>query len=399
MRWLYYHPANDFEAGERAAVLSRVDAWWREFARRASDIDTLFTRRRGTEWDLPGWMNEYLQAIHPDLMWEYGRAMNCEGHRLAITPESELGLRPLTQVILSRAPSIPGWEFYGYRVPEPLDEALASVHGRTGIDLAGTRVRASIGEGNVVDLAFFSDACPGGEDQQSLHAGLVVTESLLGEQVLNEWIGAIGMFPNSRAGRGSLIPLDKLKPTVQALVGSIVDQFPAAPARPVPDGEWTGSVLQLSPERAEDYPRRQDLWIAVTDRLPVWREAHSGRSFYSHRFSRIGETFCFLKIDRDETFDDPVQDRARVEEGLDAALGAAGLGAVFGGGTGLRYSYVDLALTDVRAAIPLLRETLRAGGIPQRTWLLFFDATLADEWVGMVDDRTPPPSTVSGDGR
>ena len=66
-------------------------------------------------------------------------------------------------------------------------------------------------------------------------------------------------------------------------------------------------------------------------------------------------------------------------------------GCVIGGGTGLRYSYIDLALADVDAAIPLITRRLRAGKIPRRTWLLFFDAPLAHEWIGIYGDTPVPP--------
>jgi hypothetical protein len=66
-------------------------------------------------------------------------------------------------------------------------------------------------------------------------------------------------------------------------------------------------------------------------------------------------------------------------------------GCVIGGGTGLRYSYIDLALANVYAALPLIKTRLRAGNINRRSWLLFFDATLAEEWIGIYDDSPAPP--------
>ena len=67
------------------------------------------------------------------------------------------------------------------------------------------------------------------------------------------------------------------------------------------------------------------------------------------------------------------------------------LGGQIGGGTGLRYSYVDLALTNVEGAMDALIPVLRAANLPRRTWLLFFDADLGDEWIPIWDDAPPPP--------
>jgi hypothetical protein len=34
---------------------------------------------------------------------------------------------------------------------------------------------------------------------------------------------------------------------------------------------------------------------------------------------------------------------------------------------------------------------LRAGNFNRRTWLLFFDSPLAEEWIGVFDDSAAPP--------
>jgi hypothetical protein len=114
--------------------------------------------------------------------------------------------------------------------------------------------------------------------------------------------------------------------------------------------------------------------------------------FYSERYSRHGETFCYLKLDgKAELDEEKFPDRASVEDALNEILVPALAGCVISGGTGLRYSYIDLALADINAAVPLIKTRLRAGNIDRRSWLLFFDATLAEEWIGIYDDSPAPP--------
>ena len=64
--------------------------------------------------------------------------------------------------------------------------------------------------------------------------------------------------------------------------------------------------------------------------------------------------------------------------------------ASIGGGTGLRYSYIELALVDVDGAWPVLRNLLTQARLPNQTWLLFHDADLRGEWYGLYYD-TPEP--------
>jgi hypothetical protein len=80
-----------------------------------------------------------------------------------------------------------------------------------------------------------------------------------------------------------------------------------------------------------------------------------------------------------------------IEDALNETLVPARAGCVIGGGTGLRHSCIDLALADVDAAVPLIKSRLRAGNTNRRAWLLFVDAPLVHEWIGVYDDSPAPP--------
>ena len=109
-------------------------------------------------------------------------------------------------------------------------------------------------------------------------------------------------------------------------------------------------------------------------------------------FSRCGETFCYIKIDGSEGLDEEkFADKAQIEDALDEVLRPDRLGCQIGGGSGLRYSYIDLALADLERGIDVVRKRLQKGNVPRRSWIQFFDADLAAEWVGIYDDSPPPP--------
>src|SRR5947209_12371590 len=96
------------------------------------------------------------------------------------------------------------------------------------------------------------------------------------------------------------------------------------------------------------------------------------RQFYSERFSRFGETFCYVKIDAAYGFaGSAFADRAKVEDALNAALRPEGIGCVISGGTGKRYAYIDIALSDLRRGCDVARQVLRDGRVPHHSWLLF----------------------------
>jgi hypothetical protein len=406
MRWLFCNENDADESAQRQAILDRVDRWWREFQAKTGELDALFSRR--SQWDLPGWMDRTLQAIDAALMWEYGAAVQGPGHRLVITPESERRLRPLTATIIERAPQLTGWEFYAYRLPEGAEMARQTVEVRTGGSIDDVLAEARLGSHHLVDLVFHSPRTDGAEDQQALNDAFVATETLLGEEILDTWIGAIEvgafrprgglarMFGRGKDRPTGLIPLERLKETVDALIGGIQDQLPAEPHfRWAADSGW--SAIELKPSQADDYPERTDLYVAITATQELWMAAHSGRPFCSQRFSRCGEVFAYVKLDGSEGLEGSrFADRTEIEDALNAALGKEALGGTIGGGTGVRYSYIDLALTDLRRGVEAVRSVLRDGRVPRRSWILFFDADLCGEWVGIYDATPPPPSDSDG---
>ena len=156
--------------------------WWTEFSKQAPHLDGLFQGKE--EWDLPEWMQQNLAAIHSHLMWEFGPARCGPGHRLVITAESRKELRPLVREILRRAPQLEGWEFYGYRLAEDIDQAAATVEGRVGGEIGSLKVLVQLGDFNRVDLRFLGFP-PEADEQQNNSVAFVASETLLGEEVLD----------------------------------------------------------------------------------------------------------------------------------------------------------------------------------------------------------------------
>jgi hypothetical protein len=385
--------------------LGLIDAWWKAFADRADEIEASF--QRGRKMDLVSFMRNALQAVDDRLCWEYGPAIHKPGHRLVITPEAQHELHPLVRAILARAPQLPRWEFYAHRLPEDAGSAVATVKGRVGVDFAGSKVKVQQTEDSRLGLEFHSPACRHPEDQKSIGAGFVAAETLLGEDILNTWIGPVRTVPLRKPGffsrskeDSTLLPMEKLKDEVDARIAAWRAKLPDHPRylmeREGPTATWTS--FELKPPERDDYPWRSDLFVAITGCRDLWVEAHGRGVFSSRRHSRFEETFCYLKIENSGIDRDRFPERGAIEDALDADLRPAETGGSIGGGTGRRYCYVDLALTDVNGAIPIIRRVLRAGKMPQRSWLLFFDEELSAEWVG-VWDETPPPPAPAGDSR
>ena len=385
MRWKFFTPDESPEEDRaRAAALARIEEWWQAFSARTEDLERFFDNQ--AQWDLAGWMQQHLQSIDPHLMWEFGPA-NC-GHRLIITPEGEHHLRPLVDEIITRAPQLPGWLFFDHRTPEPIGQMARTVFSRSGLEPAFTAVALAPGELNRIDLTFQFPAGFLEYQQPVAHTQAVIAaESLLGEDLLGDWLGKL----DAQARVTQPITLSSLPRTFAALAGTQRAKIPAEPFVDRIDA-LPRTTVELNPKFAEDYAHRYDLRWAHTTAPELWRNAHSDQRLWSGRFSRSEETFCYLKIDRGATESTPRPDHhIRFEAPLDDALRARRYGCVIGAGTGLRYTYIDLALLNMDGALRRLRKLLQHAGVSRRAWLQFFDSSLAGEWIGMWPDSPPPP--------
>jgi hypothetical protein len=405
VRWDFPDSADVEESRERERVTAEMDRWWQAFASRAEQIDAHFTK--GREFDLVAFMNGSLDPVSDGLSWEFGPAVRKEGHRLVITPEGKHELQPLLRELLRRAPRLPRWEFYPGRLPEKPEVAFAVAEQIARFKASDVRVQVSLGEFRRVDLQFHIANARGRHDA-ALNYAFRAAEQMLGEAVLDNWIGVIDLAPPQSIVKrlfggkpAGLVAPERLKPTVDALIAASRDQLPDPPPRVRAqqnrdDVGWTS--FGLKPDEQDDYAGRDDLFFVATCEPELFQAAMNDRVFHSPRFSRTGETFAYLKLDRggDESRGvepiDSADARGAIEDAVNATLGEHGLGCTTGGGTGVMYAYVDVALTDVRRAIPVLRDLLRRRRVHQRAWLLFFDPELAEEWIGIHDDTPPPPN-------
>ena len=99
MRWVFPDPNDKEENAARTAVVSRIERWWQSFAEHADEIRDSF--HDDSEFDIPAFMRASIEQIDQRLGWEFGPALNGDGDRLVITPEHNLGLRPLADAIIA----------------------------------------------------------------------------------------------------------------------------------------------------------------------------------------------------------------------------------------------------------------------------------------------------------
>lgn len=262
-------------------------------------------------------------------------------------------------------------------------------YGRLGGELQQVRATVRPGYFNLIDLRFF---IPSWNVEQTPFLGAVsrAMESVLGKKPFARWIGDVDAQPLA-ANDSGLLGLEELPAAVCQM---IEDAQAAMPERPWHELDRAGgwAAVEHEPDEAADYADQRDLVAGMSVIPSMWQNALSAIPFDSARHSRCGESFCYLKMDCTSGWNyAKFADREEIEQALDASLRSARLGSVVGGGAGLRYSYIELALADVTRAWREIREVLLEGRLPKRIWLLFHDAALSTRWLGLYDDTPPPP--------
>lgn len=393
MRWRFIDENSEVEMAYRLKNIEKIDSFWRTFE---GNVDTI-TRSSKSCAD---WVTRELPKVSEELMWEMSPAID-NVRRFVITPEQNYHLHPMVASMIERAPKIPGFRFMPYREAVEPESVIDVVTARSGTWIADVTVLATAGDENAIDVVFMSSHFNGNNNHDDIGYCFTLLEVLLGQVVVEEWIGQIETLltkPGRMKQLKSFLSGSKdvhsikgigvfdLPKFVSNLREEIVERLPKQPIWQL-DSELatdSGSVLEF---RGPDTRR-----MTCSTFLPqvILGAIPPPVCFTSARFSRFGETFCYLKIDESLARTDEDLDRGELQEIFDSALREASVGCVTGGGWGPIYNFIDFALTDVNNAIPVLRQVSAKVSVPKSSWLRFLDTKLIHEWVGMFAD-TPQP--------
>jgi hypothetical protein len=305
---------------------------------------------------------------------------------------------PIADRVTAAAPSALTGLVSSGRPRLPFERAIGEVKRRTGVDLTRARARAGFARGHLVDVAVF---VPGGRGKpEETEAANQVVDFLLGEEQRRDFVGEIRTAPAPKGGALKVLdqrtdsrtfPLEELPEAVFAAVRGLYSGLPEVPWWAT-KSEPEYVMFELETEPAEDYTAQDDVAFASTCLPEMLHCFLRGASFSSARFSRHGETFAYLKYHAGGAAPARVVEaRDELEQVLDRALVDAECGRVIGRGIGLVYAYLELALHDVTRSAEVVREIGARRDLGPRSWLLFCDSHLADEWIGVRPDAPEPP--------
>lgn len=370
MRFLHAGPD---EARDREALAARIDALLAQIT--------------------PSNAAALAAEMHPDLDAEV-----MPDGLVVITPRGERQLRPLSAFVVERGLALGKLRFATHRPPQTFAEMRATIQTEHGYDLASAQARAGFSRGHLLELVIYGDGFGGNTDPRALAAAERAAEVLLGERVLDDWIGKVDAEPLPRGGPLRVVQRDaaprfalgELPQTVASAVEGLLSSLPDLASLSGPRDGWV--LFESEPEAATDYRGQDDVALASSALPELLKCFLEGAPFSSRRFVRGGAEIVYLKVDAaGAPYEQRLAQRTQLEDELGAALTARRLGAVIGNGLGLRYAYVDLALAPGGEALALVCDVARRAGVSRRSWVQFCDTDLSSEWSGVWPDSPPPP--------
>ncbi len=286
-------------------------------------------------------------------------------------------LQPLAEWVVGLAPGALGVKVVGHTPPLLPSVAFSRVAQTAGVDLRGIRFRVGVGRGHLLELVAHlpkrallpnSGDTQGGsappfqlgphveaERREAVEGGVeALVEDLLGQELFERWVGEISFeqMPTNTGLRlvksgqeRTLHAASELYSTVRAVEADIHAGLSQVLWSENYGATW--SMLELEPSEPARDQRQPDLAVAVTCYPELVRCFLSGASFDSRRFSAKNERFVVIAVLILGAQAVRFSAKECLEKAFDQQLRTAKLGAVIGVGTGVRYLYFTLALSNI----------------------------------------------------
>lgn len=167
----------------------KILAFWSWFASTADELASQFDNEVLLE-QLDGKVSEM-----GELAWEIGPGLVYD-NALAVSPDGNRGLLPVTKKIVAAAPVIPRWEFHPARPPrrEAFEFSIGSSHeAETAIDAHGWRYVLFRYPDSRFELILEQSNLSRLAEEDRYTAAIVFVDALLGEEQRLEYIDSIDL--------------------------------------------------------------------------------------------------------------------------------------------------------------------------------------------------------------
>ncbi len=247
-------------------------------------------------------------------------------------------------------------------MPEELLEKWRFLIGRQPMDGFGLRmndrevnaediiIRIDNNTENSIEITLYSEKLQDAENKA--HMMILMLETVLGE------ITCFKILTNTEFSDDKIdgIPLSELPEKLKSMginiennQSRILEEY---------------SSYKMEPSSDEDAPARADIFVGVTQFIPLLNDFFAGEDFIVNSLHDFGATAGYLFFDA-YAFENKSKDtttfRYKIEDEIMEKAG--NLGVIIGGATGTNFSYIDFIAYDTRAFIEVAIEVFEENDI------------------------------------
>jgi len=162
-------------------------------------------------------MNEQMDALTSGLAWEIGPGL-VEPYMLVLPAEGDVNRRMVIARILEAAPRLEGWEFHSARPTRPFQPEVRLPDKHLTFQSSKWRFRlAPSANSDRFDLEIFDDELATHDQTTGLTAAFILLDAVLGEDIVERWIGNIQILPRDKT-HGNSLPMPAISERLAELV-------------------------------------------------------------------------------------------------------------------------------------------------------------------------------------
>ncbi|NLD98660.1 MAG: hypothetical protein GX640_02200 [Fibrobacter sp.] len=363
----------------------RVEEFWALFEQNAKKIKNTMLGREN--FNVVGFMDAAMSKIHPHL--RYRIFYTSPVINLGIHSNGKVWMNPLVYGVFNMCPQLHNWCYHYLSCPLHFDWCEYTAHAMTGGTLSDIKFNAKLDKYNLINLTFIRKGYKKKPDEYDVLPEInIMLPYLVQEQFFLRWVKNVestGEMPSV----GPVYPVEKLSEVLNVLYQEAQSRMPTVPYHKMKKKpEW--HVNKLVPVKDEPLIGRFDLHTVYTMIPDILFSYYDFVRFYSGRYSRFEELFCYLKVEKDDSVEVSNEKKERMLSELNQMLIENDVGMITGTGSGVYHSYIDFVLIDIVKGVRIIRRIVKKYKLPKRSWLLFLDAEKEGMWVNMYED-TPDP--------
>jgi hypothetical protein len=202
-----------------SATPEAIEAFWQWFSLHHSEIENLLDQKDTSA--LARRVNAAVNLLSPQIAWEIGPGL-VSPYMLALPPEGDASLRGIIDQIMQAAPKIQGWEFHSSRPVRPFQPEIRLPE--MGLTLQTSDWQFSLEPtrgASRLELHVYDDRLAAFDEKIALTAVFILLDAVLGEDMVEKWVGDIRVYPSPLPGRSTGL---HLMPSIASRLGDLTSR-------------------------------------------------------------------------------------------------------------------------------------------------------------------------------